>query len=489
VSGLVTPKSGVEVMKKVSFLLLFSVVAAVSVATATIRHVPSEYPTIQAGIDAAIPGDTVLVADGIYTGDGNHSIDFKRKPILVTSENGPEVTIIDLEGIWAHGFVFLMGEDSNSVVQGFTIRNGFKEENFGTGIYCYSSSPTIRGNVITGNTAALGGGICCYDSWALIEGNTITGNTAKCFPNYASGRRGYGGGAGIYCSASSLTIKGNTITGNMAEAWGSGIFCLNYSSLNIEGNVIAENTAEGWWGGGIYCESSSLTLNHNTIARNVAYVSGGGISCHDGASVSIFNSILWADSAGTGHEIYLEDETCEAQVFYSDIEGGWEGEGNIDADPLFLMPTKHDYRLLWGSPCIDSGDPNYLDPDGTRSDMGAFYFDQSSPVTIYLTPDTTAYHRKENLGVTYTVINIDPDPVTFSLQTDVYLPSGNPYPGNPIVGPKEVTLPGEKTKQRWIKHYIPGNAPLGVYTYSTTLNSVLYDDVIDEDSFRFVVEE
>jgi hypothetical protein len=77
-----------------------------------------------------------------------------------------------------------------------------------------------------------------------------------------------------------------------------------------------------------------------------------------------------------------------------------------------------------------------------------------------------------------------------SLRTDVYLPNnGKPYPGNPVVGPKEKTLPGGKTKQQRITHYIPGNTPFGVFTYTTTINSVLSDDILDEDSFRFVIEE
>ena len=74
---------------------------------------------------------------------------------------------------------------------------------------------------------------------------------------------------------------------------------------------------------------------------------------------------------------------------YSNIQNGWPGTGNIDADPLFTDPANGDYSLSWTnfpmadatkSPCIDSGNPaSPLDPDGTPADMGAFPFNQAAP--------------------------------------------------------------------------------------------------------------
>jgi predicted outer membrane repeat protein len=462
-----------------------------NVATATVLRVPSEYPTIQRGVNAAVDGDTVLVADGTYTGDGASTyIDFKGKAIVVMSENGPEFTIFNCT--WDYcGFYFHSGEDTNSILQGFTITNATAGGGGNGGaIICTESSPTIRGNIIVGNVGRYHGGIRCTNSSAIIEENIIADNESQ-YIRSRFGPRGSGDGGGIYCVDSpGVIIRNNIIVGNKADHDGGGIHIYNCMAAPfIEGNVIVGNQAIQQ-GGAIYCGASSLTLKHNTVTGNEALnFEGGGIYCCGGSYLSASNCIFWADSAGSGdHEIFLTGGSV-VEISYSDISGGWEGEGNIDADPLFLMPTKHDYRLLWGSPCIDSGHPDSLDPDGTRSDMGAFYFDQSTPVTIYLTPDTTVYHRYQNLGVTYTVINIDPDPVTFSLRTDVYLPNGKPYPGNPVVGPKEITLGGGKTRQRWIKHYIPGKAPFGVFTYTTTLNSVFYNDFIDEDSFRFAIKE
>ena len=91
--------------------------------------VPDEYPTIQAAIDASVDGDVVLVADGSYTGDGNRDMDFMGRAITVRSENGPDTCIIDIQGSAQdphRAFHFHSGETNASIVQGFTIQNGFQ---------------------------------------------------------------------------------------------------------------------------------------------------------------------------------------------------------------------------------------------------------------------------------------------------------------------------------------------------------------------------
>ena len=133
-----------------TFLAVVSVLGGWAVASPVLADtllVPSEYATIQAGIDAAVDGDTVLVADGTYSGPGNRDMDFGGKAITVQSENGPAACIIDIaadENDPHRAFHFCSGEPAESVVAGFTIQNGFMDRGGGHSHYPQNGAMTKR---------------------------------------------------------------------------------------------------------------------------------------------------------------------------------------------------------------------------------------------------------------------------------------------------------------------------------------------------------
>jgi len=275
-------------------------------------HIPAGFATIQEGIDAAVHGDTVLVAPGTYV----EIIDFLGKGITVKSSGGAEVTTINADRT---GSVvsFMNGEGVDSVLEGFLLTNGsgtlfdyniYTNVMVGGGIFCTGSSPVIKDNTIFGHFLGQNGaGIFCYEASPIIEGNLISENLT------------IGSGAGICCfSNCSPVIENNTISDNYAGLDGGGILCYLDSTPTIVNNEITCNTAEGKGGGihcgvdspamiasnliianstcadggGIYCYSSSPTIFNNTISENYAKWWGGGIHCWSNSSPMLDNNTI-----------------------------------------------------------------------------------------------------------------------------------------------------------------------------------------------------
>jgi hypothetical protein len=293
-------------------------------------------------------------------------------------------------------------EGSDALIEYNVIRNNSTIQQ-GGGIYCNASSPTIRGNIIDGNTSgpiATGGGISCSNhSHPLIVDNTFTNNQVFPSPIYPST---VGQGAAIYCSnLSNPVIRGNLFLNNrvnsggaVGQGGGGAIFVFAAAPV-IENNVFAGNMVDYGGGGAIYLYIYNRTLINNVFTGNTAAGSGGAIYM-DLSHPGITNSLLYGDYSDDGPELYLYGSS-EVTVTYSDIQGGWEGEGNIDVDPLFRDPLSGDYHLMaiecgdpYDSPCIDAGDPALQDSlldcawglGTVISDMGAYGGADSALVSI-----------------------------------------------------------------------------------------------------------
>lgn len=253
-------------------------------------------------IDEASPSDTVITADGTYTGSGNFDIYLAGKEITVQSKNGPASCIIDCQSK-GRGFIFQNDEGQNTKVSGFTIINGGGwPPGFGQAIYCGAASPTIENCVIKG---------CTYDT-------------------------------AVRLSSSNAVLKECIITQNNGV---SSAISINAGSPSFVNCIVADNAGAGGFSlsGGSSPQITNCTIVNNTDDDY------GGIMCSNYDTPTIINCIIW----GNTPEQISSDASSTPSVSYCNVQGGYAGEGNLDADPKLV--GHENYHLRRGSPCIDTG--------------------------------------------------------------------------------------------------------------------------------------
>jgi predicted outer membrane repeat protein len=293
------------------FFILSVFISPSVVFAATIFVGPGD--TIQEAINAASKtGDTVSVAASTYY---ENIIFPPGKTITLVSENGAASTVIDGGN---SGTVVTFATENESTLDGFTIQNGSTSANGGGVLIGSFSTPTITNCIITGNQAFAGGGISCGESSAPWITNSI--------------------------------IQNNSVTGDTDLSNGGGIHISPSASPTIT-NCIIHNNTSGRNGGGLAFYNAEPTIVNCTFSNNTAAGTGGAIACTNPLQgTAVANSILWGDNPG---EISCDSEIS---VTYSDIQDGYAGEGNINADPMFVDQANGDFHLQEDSPCIDAGD-------------------------------------------------------------------------------------------------------------------------------------
>lgn len=321
--------------------------------------VPSQFATLQDAVDAAFDGDVVLAAPGVFTGEGNRDVEIGiYRDIVIQSESGAAETIIDCEGL-GRGFLF---NNCQSDLIGFTIING-ADNDFGGGILCNNAIPHIIDCVIKRNRASLGGGGIAGigHSWPLIESCVFDSNSVE-DPTVGKGGAIFFEGDG----ASSPLIRNTLIRWNSARM-GGGLFFELFDPkklIAIINTMFFENAAI--LGGAAFITDSAPNFSNCTLVSNRAR-DGGALFIGEEAEPSFLNSIAW-NNTEDGLPGQFAPDSASIFIKYSDIEGGWQGSGNIDADPDFRNMASGDLHLTPGSPCRNAGTmdwkPARLDIDG-----------------------------------------------------------------------------------------------------------------------------
>jgi hypothetical protein len=317
-------------------------------AESAIEHaelqVPDDFPTIQLAIDAAEPGDRILVAPGVYTG----TVDFRGKDVAVESLAGPQATVLD----GARSLVVRIGP--LGTLQGFTVTNGIGT--FSAGIEARGFGSRILDNVIEGNQAGAHG-------------------------------------SGLYANAASPHVAGNVFRNHQCSSYREPILNAVLVVVNSSSPVIANNIFED-----NDCRAVSMTLGAHSaprIVNNTMVRNWGGVGLYTGtidgtrirSNVIVDNDIgLEVDRYHGGSLDWANNLVYGNGVNYDGVGDRTGTDGNVSAPPLFV-DAEHDYHLRPLSPAIDTGDEDAAPPvdfEGTlrpsdgnldgnaRTDMGAF---------------------------------------------------------------------------------------------------------------------
>lgn len=358
--------------------MIVFVLMTAALCQAGVIRVPSQQPTIQAGLDAAGTGDTVLVATGTYP----ERITWPaRDGIVLASEQGAESTVIDAGRAGRVITMNAMLYTSATVVRGFRIANG-QQSGSAAGVYC-TGAPVFLQNQIVDNLslqATTGGGVYA-DGAPVFAFNLIARDSLR-----VEDTAGFRYGGGVYCTSSGVFYQNvfadNAVTDSSCSGfrYGGALYLAGGSPL-VFCNLFLRNAARmkdgsGFaYGGGICAENTiAAYIANNTFVGNVcaAHVTyGGAVYATIGAAVvknniAIFDSCLGSGGGGGfgGDSIdIVHDYNNVWQNYPNDYYRCVAGPHALSADPLFVTAPFGEYCLSQvaagqadDSPCLDAGD-------------------------------------------------------------------------------------------------------------------------------------
>ena len=340
------------------------------------------FATIQHGIDAASDGDTVLVSVGTY----EENINYNGKNIVVGSltlinEDTSYVSLTIIDSTFGTTVSFGdpfqgTGVDSSAMLIGFTIKDA------STGIFCSSyDNPRLESLHLNNNSIGI-----TINKSSKVRNCIFSNNNKAIRLNYAYEEN---------VEFKNVILKNNSTAIESDESNATFENCLFYSN--------------NW---------EHFNRGNHIFMNCTFFENSGYFTWWNNGSLQVINSILWQNSFSFSYG----NVSTPPSISYSSVEGGYDGTGNISYDPLFVHSESYNFNLLENSPCIDAGDPDldsdgddYIididdqDPDGTRMDIGAYYFDQG--LVAIISTEVPYETNSSNIPI---VISFNIEPIGFS---------------------------------------------------------------------------
>ena len=334
----------------------------------------------------------------------------------------------------------------------------------------YSTGGFAECSVYDNSADNNGGAIYDYFYSPNIQNCELYNNSAK-------------NGGFLYSQECLPYLRYNSIHGNSAVDKGGAVYV-----IKDHGGLILQTKSSVYWantarlGGAIYTETSNSDASPLIVNCTFSQNTGKALYCAGQSKPTVLNCILW-DNEG---EIY-----GSPQVTYSDVEGGWTGEGNIDEDPLFVDPWNGDLHLQYWSPCIDRGDSTGVTPeeDFERNPRFDHLYFENDPTVVDMGADEYCPHGL-NIIIPYywewvvpgaklwwkVVISNDGewDTEYDKLRLDV----AGPMTASVRLWSGSVTLmPGEQAVH-WFNVRAPMSAPIGIYSLTTVVEFDGQDQIL-----------
>ncbi len=293
-----------------------------------------DYPTIQAALDAALENSIIVLTSGQFTGPGNRDLDCQGKALWIRSlADDPDSCLILCNGTAAsphRGFRFHSGEGDETVVQGVTIADGYRDSDGGGAIACLGDvRPLLLNCRFENNLAAGGGAVYC-------EGASPTFEDCWFESNWAADH----GGAIQLRSGSSVTLTRTTFDFHEAGDLGGTILVSGTSTVTLDRCTVHEGNADQ--GGGLYVDGNG---SHAELTQTIVGFSGSG-----GAVV--------VESGGSAHLSCCDLFGNAGGDWVGAIAGQYGVEGNIAEDPAYCDAAAGDFTLEETSPCAPFSPPN-----------------------------------------------------------------------------------------------------------------------------------